>query len=166
MESENNNSRLDGAPRDSYAHRQSEGGPEAETSASTSSQLHIWNGSSNAEESLLPLPVWMRESSKTFHWRWVPFRIRQAGRSIAKWTKGPDPPQMQKINPFFPAIQEAPVRLIEKYLPKRKHKALLLVFFYIAWILVFSLVLVYSNSAGNIEGYGQPQPVWCGASYW
>ena len=161
-----NNSQLDGAPKDGHVNHQDDGGPEVGTSASTSPQMHIWTDSSNAEESLLPLPVWMRESSKSFHWRWVPFRIRQATRSIVKWTKGPDPPQMQKVTPIFPTIQEAPVRLIEKYLPKRKHKALLLAFFYISWILVFSLVLVYSNSAGNIEGYGKPAPVWCGASYW
>lgn len=162
-----NNSRPDGAPNDSHAHQQGHESPEVGTSASTSPQMHIWTGSSNnAEESLLPLPVWMRESSKSFHWRWVPFRIRQATRSIAKWTKGPDPPQVQKITPFFPNVQEAPVKLIEKYLPKRKHKALLLALFYLLWILVFSLVLVYSNSAGNIKGYGKPAPVWCGANYW
>lgn len=162
-----NNSRPDGAPKDGHAHYEGDGGAEVGTSASASPQMHIWTESSNhAEESLLPLPVWMRESSKSFHWRWVPFRIRQATRSIVKWTKGPDPPQLQKITPFSPDIQEAPVRWIEKYLPKRKHKALLLGFFYISWILVFSLVLGYSNSAGNIKGYGKPEPVWCGASYW
>lgn len=165
MEAENN-SGTDGTPKNGYARHQSDGGPEAERSTSTSPQMHVWTGSSNAEESLVPLPVWMRESSKTYHWNWVPFRIRQASRSIAKWTKGPDPPQMQKITPYFPAIQEAPARWIQKHLPKRRHKALLLAFFYCSWILVFSLVLVYSNSAGKIEGYGKPKPVWCGASYW
>ena len=127
---------------------------------STSPEMH------NMEESLLPLPVWMRESSKTFHWRWVPFRIRQASRSVVRWTKGPDPPQIQKITPFFPRIQQAPVRLIDEYLPKPKYKALLLALFHCCWVLVFSLVLVYSNSAGTIKGFGKPTPVWCGASYW
>lgn len=165
MESPNDDEIENGAPKDdNYAHWQSDGGPEA--SASSSPQMHVRTGSSSIEESLLPLPVWMRESSKTFHWRWVPFRIRQASRSIVKWTNGPDPPQPQKIKPFFPVIQEAPVKLIEKYLPKRGQKALLLAFFYCCWILIFSLVLVYSNSAGKIKGFGKPEPVWCGASYW
>lgn len=167
MESANSSVMEDEAPKDdNYAHGQSNGGPEADGSASTSPQMHIWTGSSNVEESLLPLPVWMRESSKTFHWRWVPFRIRQASRSIVRWTKGADPPQIQKITPFFPGIQQAPVKLIDENLPKPKHKALLLAFFYCCWILVFSLVLVYSNSAGTIKGFGKPTPVWCGASYW
>lgn len=179
MEPDNNNSSgADGASKagaGGYAPQRRDdgrGGLEAGTSGSSSPQMHVWSGggggggSPDTDESLLPLPVWMRESSKTFHWRWVPFRIRQASRSIVKWTKGPDPPQMQKITPFFPAVQEAPVRLIERYLPKRKHKAFLLAGFYCCWILVFSLVLVYSNSAGIIKGYGKPEPVWCGASYW
>ena len=157
------------APKDNdYARHQSNGGPEtAEASASTSPRIHIGTESSHdGEEGLLPLPVWMRESSKSFHWRWVPFRIRHASRSIVKWTKGPDPPQVQKISPFFPAIQEAPAKWIDEHLPKRKHQAFLLAFFYCCWILVFSLVLVYSNSAGKIQGFGKPKPVWCGASYW
>lgn len=163
MESANNSGIEDEAPKDNgHAQGQSNGGggPEAEASASTSPQMH------NMEESLLPLPVWMRESSKTFHWRWVPVRIRQASRSVVRWTKGPDPPQIQKITPFFPEIQQAPVRLIDEYLPKPKYKALLLALFYCCWVLVFSLVLVYSNSAGTIKGFGKPTPVWCGASYW
>lgn len=156
MESDTNN----GAPKDGN------GVPETEASDSSSPHMHVGPEASNDEERPFSPPVWMRESSKTFHWRWVPFRIRQASRSMVKWTKGPDPPQIQKITPFFPAIQEAPVRWIDERLPKRKHKVFLLAFFYCCWILIFSLVLVYSNSAGQIEGFGKPDPVWCGASYW
>lgn len=137
-----------------------------EASAASSPEIHVRSGSPDLENGRLPLPVWMRESSKSFHSRWVPYRIRQAARSIADWTKGPDPPQIQKITPFFPAIQEAPVRYIEKYLPRKRQKAALLAFFYIGWLLTFSLVLVRSNSASNIKGYGKPDPVWCGANFW
>lgn len=139
-------------------------GPEA--SASSSPQIHVRSGSPDVENNRLPQPVWMRESSKSFQWRWVPYRIRQGARSIADWTKGPDPPQIQKITPFFPLIQEAPVKWINKYLPRTAQKAALLVLFYICWILTFSLVLVHSNSAGNIKGYGKPDPIWCGENFW
>ncbi len=155
------------APKnDDYARCHSGESPQAEASAETSPHMHIYAPSSNVDESLLPLPVWMRESSKTFHWRWVPFRIRQACRSIVQWTKGPDPPKVQKITPIMPAIQEAPVQMIERYLPKQRHKALGLGCLYGCWILIFSFMLVHSNSAGKIEGYGKPEPIWCGASYW
>lgn len=122
--------------------------------------------SPDVENGQLPLPVWLRESSKSFHWRWVPYRIRQSARKVADWSKGPDPPQIQKISPFFPAIQEAPVKFIEKYLPRKKQKAALLAFFYLCWMLTFSLVLVHSNSAGKIRGYGKPVPIWCGENFW
>ena len=137
-----------------------------EASASGESDMHMQSGSSDAGDGQLPLPVWLRESSKSFHWGWVPVRMRQAARAVVAWSKGPDPPQIQKIMPLFPWIQEAPVRLINHHLPKRRHKAALLAFFYFCWLLTFILVLNHSAQAGNIEGYGQPQPIRCGASFW
>jgi len=113
-----------------------------------------------------PMPLWLHESSKSFHWRWVPLDLRKVAWRMAKWSKGPDPPQIQKITPFFPSIQEAPARLISKYFRHTIHKAALLLFFYFCWLLTFSLVLNHSATAGYIEGYGKPSPIWCGASYW
>ena len=139
-------------------------GPEA--SASETSDLHIRSDSWDSDEGRHSLPVWLRESSKNFHWRWVPLPVRKAARATTTWCKGPDPPQMQKISPWFPGIQQAPVRLIERYLPKRRHKAALLVFVYFTWFLIFSLVLGHSATDGHIDGYGKPQFIWCGASYW
>ena len=139
-------------------------GPEASTPGG--SDMHMQSGSSDAGDGQSPLPVWLRESSKSFLWGWVPVPVRRTARAVVAWSKGPDPPQIQKITPLFPLIQEAPVRLIDQYLPKRKHKAALLAFFYFCWLLTFILVLNHSAQAGNIEGYGQPQPIWCGASFW
>lgn len=139
-------------------------GPEPSTPGG--SDMHIRFGAFDAAGGHLSLPVWLRESSKSFHWRWVPVRVRQAARATIAWSKGPDPPQIQKITPFFPSIQEAPARLIHKHLPKRSHKAALLAIFYFCWLLTFTLILVHSARAGDIKGYGQPQPIWCGASFW
>lgn len=135
--------------------------------ATTSPILHVRDISPRRDDGhRLPLPVWMRESSKSFHWKWVPLPMRRVARAIAAWSKGPDPPQIQRIRPFFPSIQEAPIRLLDRFFPKKKHKAAFLVFFYFCWLLTFSLVLHHSASAGEIEGYGQPSPIWCGAGYW
>ena len=143
-----------------------DGGPEP--SASTSPQMHVQSGSAELGSSPLhlPLPVWLRESSKSFRWRWVPYRIRHLGRSIVHWTKDPDSPQLQKITPFFPAVQKAPLVFVQRFFPKRRHKAALLAFFYVSWIMTFSLLLAHSNAAGDIKGFGRPEPLWCGASYW
>ena len=139
-------------------------GPQASTPGG--SDMHVQSGLADAGDGQFPLPIWLRESSRSFHWRWVPFRIRQAARAVVAWSKGPDPPQIQKITPFLPRIQEAPVTFIDNQLPNRRHKAALLAFFYFCWLLTFVLVLHHSAHAGNIEGYGKPQSIWCGASFW
>ncbi|KAL9099223.1 MAG: hypothetical protein Q9163_005251 [Psora crenata] len=87
-------------------------------------------------------------------------------RAVADWSKGPEPPRKQKITPYFPSIQEAPAKFIDKILPKRASKVGLLAFFYFCWLLTFTLLLNHSAQAGNIHGYGKPQSVWCGASFW
>ena len=139
-------------------------GPQASTPGG--SDMHIESSSSSVRNSQSPMPVWLRESSKSFHWRWVPVQIRQAARWVADWSKGPDPPQIQKITPFFPMVQEAPAKFIETYFPNRKHKIGLLGFFYFCWLLTFILVLHHSTKTGRVGEYGKPQAIWCGASFW
>ena len=140
-------------------------GPEPSTADST--DLHLRSPSlSDVEDARFPLPVWMQESSKSFNWKWVPLPIRKLARSVATWSEGPDPPRIQKIAPFFPIVQEAPVKLLDKLLRKKAYKASLLVFTFLCWSLILSLVLRHQAKSGNIGDYGQPQSIWCGASYW
>lgn len=114
----------------------------------------------------LQLPVWLRESSSSFHWRWVPLPVRKVARSAAKWVQGPDPPKDLRLKPFFPKIQETPVKLLDKFFPKRGYKLGLLLFLYFSWLLSWSLVLWHSASSGYIEGYGKPVSLWCGSDLW
>ena len=139
-------------------------GPQASTPGS--SDMHIQSDSELEEGGHTQLPVWLRESSKNFRWGWVPVRIRQWGRKVADWSKGPDPPQIQKITPWFAPIQEAIPRFIDRQLPKRRQKVALLGFLYFCWVLTFSLILRHSADAGIIKGYGKPMNIWCGASFW
>jgi hypothetical protein len=112
------------------------------------------------------LPVWLRESSKTFRWGWVPLPLRKVGRATAIWVKGPDPPHMLLLKPLFPRVQELPVQYLDRLLPKRKYKTLLLLLLYVAWFLPWFLVLLHSRSSGYIEGYGQPQTLSCSTNFW
>ena len=161
---------LDGDAENGHLHDEHtdeyDSGLGASTAGNSEMDFRSRSSSQVEQNGTLPLPVWLRESSKTFHWRWVPFRVRQAARAVVAWSKGPEPPQIQRITPFFPSIQEAPVKFIDKHLPKRRHKATLLAFFYFCWLLTFILVLNHSAKAGNIEGYGKPQSIWCGATFW
>lgn len=112
------------------------------------------------------LPVWARESSKSFRWGWVPLPLRKAGRAVARWVKGPVPPRPLLLTPLFPHLQELPVRYLERFFPKRKHRISLLLLLYLAWFVPWLSVQVHSRSAGYIEGYGRPQTLSCGTTYW
>lgn len=137
-----------------------------EPSDASSPRMHFRSGSSSSQDGQLPMPIWLRESSKSYHWKWVPLRVRKAARAIVAWCNGPNPPEMQSISPFYPSFQEAPIKIIDTLCPRTTHKAGLLLFFYFSWLLTFSLVLNHSATAGYIKGYGTPSPIWCGASYW
>ncbi|QKX61294.1 uncharacterized protein TRUGW13939_08442 [Talaromyces rugulosus] len=112
------------------------------------------------------MPVWLRESSASFHWSWVPLPLRKAARATARWVKGPDPPHDLRFRPFFPKIQELPVQLFDHYAHTKPRKIAALLFIYFIWFLTWFLILVKSNTSGNIEGYGRPQPISCASSYW
>ena len=98
--------------------------------------------------------------------RHIPFSVRRVWGATKNWVQGPQPPQIHKIRPFFPRIQTAPIRLLHSYLPKRKHRLVLLLAFYFCWLLVFVTVVHHSAFSGSIEGYGNPTQISCGASYW
>ena len=114
----------------------------------------------------MPLPIWLRESAKSFRFKWVPLPLRKAGRAIAKWSEGPQPPRELKIVPYFARIQEAPLKLLDRYAPKQRHRWALLIALLAAWFLTWSLMLKAHATSGYIEGYGKPSNIWCGASFW
>ena len=137
--------------------------PEASNTGSANFQMNSY-ASSELEDGL-PVPVWMRES-KSVNWKWVPLPLRKFARFLNDWSYGPDPPQVQRIAPFLPAVQEAPLWLVERFLPKRIHKIGALILLYFAWALTFMLVIQKSAASGHIEGYGTPSSIWWGANFW
>lgn len=130
--------------------------------------LHIRTASQSSEqqESNLPIPVWLRESASTFKYRWVPVSVRKAARAVATWVKGPKSPRELKVIPYFPKIQQAPIQLLDRYVPSWKARTALLICLLSAWFLTWSLMLKHHATTGHIKGYGKPQNIWCGASFW
>lgn len=112
------------------------------------------------------LPVWLRESSKSFRWNWVPLPLRKVAWATANWVKGPNPPHDLLLKPLFPRFQERPVRYLDRFFPKRKQKIALLFLLYFVWFLPWTILLLHSRSAGYIEGYGRPQTLSCSTSLW
>ncbi|KIW13507.1 hypothetical protein PV08_08695 [Exophiala spinifera] len=130
-----------------------------------SRDFHV-RSASESSATALPLPVWLRESGATFKFKWVPLPLRKASRAVVTWVKGPIPPRVLKINPVYPKIQEAPLRLLDRYAPKKKQRLILLVGLYACWFLTWSLMLKHHSASGFIKGYGRPRNLWCGASFW
>lgn len=127
--------------------------------------LHIRDASGSSENGL-PVPIWLRESARSFKFKWVPLPLRKAGRATIKWVKGPVPPRELRIKPLYPKIQEVPLRLMDQYIPKQRHRICLLIALYAVWLLAWSLMLKHNSSSGYIQGYGKPANIWCGASFW
>ncbi|KAI9750830.1 MAG: hypothetical protein M4579_006292 [Chaenotheca gracillima] len=132
------------------------------------SAIHIRSGElpRDSNDGPHPPPRFLQDQSSSTRWRWVPVPIRRVSRAVATWAQGPQPPQPQKISAFFPRVQTAPVRYLDRFLPKKRHKIALLVAFYFCWLLVFAAVLHHSAKASEIEGYGEPTQIGCGATYW
>lgn len=130
-----------------------------------SRHLHI-RSASETSDSARPLPVWLRESASSFKFKWVPLPVRKASRAVVNWVQGPDPPRVLKIEPIFPKIQQAPIRLLDRFAPRRKQRLVLLAALYVCWFLTWGLMLRQHATSGFIKGYGRPQNLWCGASFW
>lgn len=113
-----------------------------------------------------PTPRFLQDIGSWRQWKWVPLPVRRVSKAIKEWAKGPTPPQIHHIEPLFPTIQEAPAKLLNYYLPKRRHKVLLLILYYFLWIFTFGIVLRESTFATEIEGFGTPYPIGCGNVYW
>lgn len=96
----------------------------------------------------------------------IPSPIKRVSNAVVTWVKGPQPPRIYKIEPFFPRIQHAPLTLLDRYAPKRMQRFWLLFVFYACWILSFALVLHKSSFAADVKDYGSPVRLGCTARYW
>jgi hypothetical protein len=118
------------------------------------------------DSSIAPTPRFMQDERMSRGLRWIPPSIQRIGRKTKNWAKGPQPPRIQSINPIFPSIQGAPLRLIDIISPKKPARVALLIFFYIAWALTFGLTLRAGTFASEIGEYGEPVAIGCGATFW
>ncbi|KAK5071451.1 hypothetical protein LTR64_004771 [Lithohypha guttulata] len=133
--------------------------------AQTTRDLHFRSSSETSEHGL-PVPAWLRPNAKSSGLGWVPQPLKRAGKAVATWVKGPQPPRELRIEPLLPRVQEIPIRLLDRYVPKRKHRACLLIAFLSVWFTIWSVMLKHKAGTGEIKGYGKPSNIWCGATWW
>ncbi|KAM7223298.1 hypothetical protein V8F06_001175 [Rhypophila decipiens] len=113
-----------------------------------------------------PTPRFIQDEGTWKKWKWVPYPVRRFCRAGAKWARGPPNPRDHKIEPLLPQIQHAPILLFDKFVPQRKHRIWLLIGYFAVWIVTFALVIRQGLSVSEIEGWGLPSSIGCGAAYW
>lgn len=118
------------------------------------------------EDSDPPTPRFVQDQEAWKRWKWVPYPVRRLIRAAAKWSAGPPDPQPYRIQPFFPAVQQYPLRLVERFLPRRKQRAWLLFFYFSIWLITYVLVKRKGTMTAEIAGWGQPRTIGCGSTYW
>ncbi|KAK0117860.1 hypothetical protein ONS95_012181 [Cadophora gregata] len=131
-----------------------------------STQTNVLHMDDLSDDSSPPTPRFLQDQASYRYLKWVPTPVRRLSKSITKWAKGPDPPHIHTIEPILPIVQEFPIRLLDHYVPKRRHRIALLIAFYFIWILTFAVVMKQSTIATEIEGWGAPGNIGCGNTYW
>jgi hypothetical protein len=118
------------------------------------------------EVSSPPTPRFLQEEGSWKRWKWVPYPIRRTSTAVAKWARGPPNARDYKITPFFPAVQRAPLRLLDRFLPRRLHRLWLAFLYFAVWIVAYALVMRDGLEATEIKSFGTPAEIGCGNTYW
>lgn len=82
------------------------------------------------------------------------------------WLRGPDPQKPWRIRPFLPRLQQFPLRLVDRFLPRQWQRIAVLFLFYVCWVATFAAVLRKSSIVDDVNGYGQPILLSCGSVFW
>ncbi|KAJ5238870.1 hypothetical protein N7468_003489 [Penicillium chermesinum] len=82
------------------------------------------------------------------------------------WLRGPSPPDVYHINPWFPKWQAAPARLVERWVPSKYGKIGLVLGVLVFWIGVFFSLLQASVAGEEVAGLGKPVKLLCHDRLW
>ncbi|KAL2170987.1 hypothetical protein VTG60DRAFT_4002 [Thermothelomyces hinnuleus] len=118
------------------------------------------------QDSRPPTPRFIQDAGSWKRFKWVPYPVRRIIKATAKWARGPSHPRRYRIDPLLPQVQHAPIVLLDKYLPRRRHKVLAVFGFWGVWLLTFALVMRQGLIAAEIPDWGTPTQIGCGSTYW
>ncbi|KAK4154586.1 hypothetical protein C8A00DRAFT_42654 [Chaetomidium leptoderma] len=118
------------------------------------------------QDSSPPTPRFIQDEGSWKRFKWVPYPVRRVIKATAKWARGPPNPHRYRIDPLFPRVQHAPIMLLDRYLPRKLHRAFAVVAFLGIWLLTFALVMREGLTAAEIPEWGTPSQIGCGSTYW
>ncbi|KAL1877109.1 hypothetical protein VTK73DRAFT_8846 [Phialemonium thermophilum] len=136
------------------------------SSSSDAASLEEVDVAETEEDSSPPTPRFMQDEGPWKKWRWVPYSVRRVLRATVRWAHGPPNPRPYKIDPLFPTVQHAPLWLLDRYLPRHRHRLWLVAAYAVVWIVTYALVMREGLVATEIDGWGEPAEVGCGSTYW
>lgn len=96
--------------------------------------------------------------------RTIPRPVVDIPKKIMNWVRGPEPPRIYKITPFFERWQTLPVRTFAR-LP-RWLRICIFGIACILWITIFGVVVSGYSLPSNIGGFGAPVRLACVANLW
>lgn len=79
---------------------------------------------------------------------------------------GPRAPRQFRIVPVFEKLQTAPIRLVDRVLPVRKHRWAALILLHLLWAAIFLTILHRSVVGPEVGEYGTPVRVSCRERLW
>jgi hypothetical protein len=138
----------------------------ASSSSSSQPAADIVETSSIHSTTSNPTPRFLQDEGEWKRFKWVPYPVRRFSKAAARWARGPPTPRPYKIEPFYPEIQRAPLRLLDRYVPRRRHRVWLTFAYAAVWIVTYALVMSQGQKASELPGYGIPGDIGCGNTYW
>ena len=112
----------------------------------------------------IPTPRFLQD--KGHYSRCIPLPVQRVCTAGIEWGKGPVPPREYIIQPWYRRVQEAPIRLLDRYMSKKKHRIALFVGFCCSWLVIFSVILHQSTNVSEIADWGLPANIGCLNTYW
>ncbi|KAK4228279.1 hypothetical protein QBC38DRAFT_475754 [Podospora fimiseda] len=118
------------------------------------------------EDNSPPTPRFIQDEGSWKRFKWVPYPVRRWIKVSVKWSQGSPVPRRYRIQPILPAVQQYPAVFIERRVPKKLHRALIVLGYYIVWIATFAMVMRNGQNSSEVPGWGNLVKIGCGSTYW
>lgn len=94
----------------------------------------------------------------------IPPAVARRWHTAGAWIRGPEPPRIYRIDPWFEKVQKFPSRLVAR-LPRAGRLCLFATAF-ILWIVLFGVIITDFSLPSDVGGFGAPVRLSCITRLW